>query len=109
MRDYDPLSVDELGQNAARALMSYPAVALPPEETFAGTGVYTLHYTGGFPAYAGMGDDEPIYVGKANPSGGRQGRDASARLTSVLRSRLAKHARSIEAVRNLDLRDFRCR
>lgn len=53
MRDYDPLSVDELGQNAARALMSYPAVALPPEEAFTGAGVYTLHYIGSFSAYAG--------------------------------------------------------
>ena len=25
MRDYNPLSVDELGRNAARALMDYPA------------------------------------------------------------------------------------
>ncbi|MCS1411834.1 MAG: hypothetical protein M2R45_05036 [Verrucomicrobia subdivision 3 bacterium] len=63
MRTYNPLSVDELGKNAARALMGYPAVALPPEPPFPGAGVYTLHYTGSFNAYAGMREDEPIYVG----------------------------------------------
>ncbi len=108
MRAYDPLSVDELGQNAARALMGYPPASLPPE-TFQGAGVYTLHYIGGFTAYAGMLDEEPIYVGKANPPGGRQGRKTSAKPSVALYQRLAKHARSIEAVQNLDLEDFRCR
>lgn len=44
MRAYNPLSVDELGRNMARALMEYPADALPPSEPFEGAGVYTLHY-----------------------------------------------------------------
>ncbi len=109
MRAYDPLSVDELGQNAARALMGYPPAALPPQEAFAGAGVYTLHYVGCFAAYAGMLDNEPIYVGKANPSGGRQGRKTSAKPSVALHKRLTKHARSIDAVENLDLEDFRCR
>lgn len=52
MRVYNPLSVDELGRNAARALMEYPAEVLPPGDTFDGAGVYTLHYSGTFPAYA---------------------------------------------------------
>lgn len=60
MRFYDPLSVDELGRNAARALMEYPADALPPDESFGGVGVYTLHYVGGFAAYA---DIETLTVG----------------------------------------------
>ena len=108
MRTYDPLSVDELGQNAARALIGYPAVSLPPE-SFMGAGVYTLHYVGSFPAYAGMGDGEPIYVGKANPPGGRQGRRSAATPSPALHSRLSKHARSVEAVENLELGDFCCR
>lgn len=108
-RAYDPLSVDELGQNAARALMGYPAATLPPDAAFDGAGVYTLHYVGCFPAYADMADNEPIYVGKANPAGGRQGRKAGAKPSRALLKRLSKHARSIEAVENLDLADFRCR
>jgi len=39
VRAYNPLSVDELGRNAARALMEYPADTLPPDEAFDGAGV----------------------------------------------------------------------
>ena len=107
MRDYNPLSVDELGRNAARALMEYPADTLPPGEAFEGAGVYTLHYTGAFAAYAGLGVDVPIYVGKADPPGRRQGRTSAS--TNVLYSRLQEHAGSIESANNLELADFRCR
>ena len=107
MRAYNPLSVDELGRNAARALMEYPAVALPPSGSFDGAGVYTLHYTGAFPAYAAIGTDVPIYVGKADPPGRRQGRTQAS--TPVLHRRLQEHADSIEAASNLDLSDFSCR
>ena len=107
MRAYTPLSVDELDRNAARALMEYPADALPPSQAFDGAGVYTLHYTGAFPAYAAIGLDVPIYVGKADPPGRRQGRRQES--TVVLHRRLQEHAESIEAATNLDLADFRCR
>ena len=107
MRAYNPLSVDELGRNAARALMEYPADALPPIESFDGAGVYTLHYTGAFPAYVAIGLDVPVYVGKADPPGRRQGRTQTS--TAVLHRRLQEHAESIEAASNLDLPDFRCR
>ncbi len=107
VRVYNPLSVDELGRNAARALMEYASDALPPAETFDGAGVYTLHYTGAFPAYAGLGEQVPIYVGKADPPGRRQGRSQAA--TGVLHHRLQQHGASIEAASNLDLADFRCR
>ena len=107
MRAYNPLSVDELGRNAARALMGYPADVLPPGEAFDGAGVYTLHYTGAFSAYARIGDDVPFYVGKADPPGRRQGRTSAS--TQVLHRRLQEHAESIEIASNLDLIDFRCR
>lgn len=99
--------MDELGRKAARALMEYPADPLPPSESFDGAGVYTLHYTGAFPSYAGLGMDVPIYVGKADPPGRRQGRTQAA--TGVLHHRLQQHAGSIEAASNLHLADFRCR
>lgn len=109
MRAYNPLSVDELGRNAARALLEYPADILPPSERFYGAGVYTLHYLGQFRAYAGLDADTPIYVGKADPPGRRQGRRASDSATTALYSRLVHHSRSILSADNLDLRDFRCR
>ena len=109
MRAYDPLSVDELGRNAARALMEYPADILPPSEAFDGAGVYTLHYLGTFSAYNGLGERTPIYVGKADPPGRRQGRGQAASTTPALYRRLLRHAESIESAYNLDLSDFRCR
>ena len=89
--------------------MSYPAAALPPDESIQGSGIYTLHYVGGFAAYAGMDEHEPIYVGRANPPGGRHGRVAATRPSQALNRRLAKHVNSIKAVDNLSIRDFRCR
>lgn len=109
MRAYNPLSIGELGRNTARALIGYPADPLPPDTPFAGAGVYTLHYIGDFPAYAGMEDCQPIYVGTASPPGGRQARRPAAVPHSALYARLARHARSIEAAENLDLEEFRCR
>lgn len=108
MRDYNPLSLDELGRNAVRALMDYPTETMPPSEAFAGAGVYSLHYDGRHPAYADL-RGEPIYVGKADPPGRRQGRRSPQRDASVLFQRLAHHARSIDAAHNLRLTDFSCR
>ena len=109
MRAYNPLSVDELGRNAARALMAYPSAKLPPDESFNGAGVYTIHYQGAFPAYVDMGDQVPIYVGKADPQGKRQGRNAARQTAPVLYRRISEHAGSIQSAENLALDDFRCR
>ena len=108
MRDYNPLSVDELGKSAVRALMDYPADQLPPNETFDGAGVYTIHYDGSFCAYANIGDD-PIYVGKADMPGKRQGRSRNSRPGRVLYNRLRQHSRSIDDADNLNIEDFGCR
>ena len=100
MRVYDPLSVDELGRNAARAVTRWPAVALPPDELTEGAGVYALYYSGSFAAYEGMGEDEPIYVGQAVHTKAKP---------RPLRQRIGEHAQSIDSAENLDLADFRCR
>lgn len=97
-RKYDPLSVEELGRNAARAITKWAPVALPPDR-FKGEGVYALYYRGAFPAYAGMGD-EPIYVGQAV---------YAAKKPRPLHQRLGEHMRSIRDALNLDLADFQCR
>lgn len=108
-REYDPLSVEELDRNAARKLMEYPSAELPPLAPFNGVGVYTIHYRGAFAPYAEMPDDEPIYVGKAELRGRRQGRVIEAHPSPVLHKRLGEHSDSIRAVDNLNLQDFRCR
>ena len=98
MRDYNPLSLDELGRNAVRALMDYPTDALPPSEAFTGAGVYTLHYEGSYRPYAEM-SGEPIYVARlillvaARGDGRRRKRlqcSTSGWLTTHGRSRLRK-------------------
>jgi len=90
-------------------MMEYPASELPPEVSFGGAGVYTIHYRGTFAPYAGMREEKPIYVGKAEIRGKRQGRAVKTRPSVDLYKRLSEHAASIEAARNLDIRDFRCR
>lgn len=94
--------------------MSYPAEQLPPHSSFEGAGVYTIHYRGDFNAYHGMPDHEPIYVGKADPPGKRQGRSLLERSLSqsikpALYDRLTKHAVSIKNASNICLSDFMCR
>ncbi|MCY3537052.1 MAG: Eco29kI family restriction endonuclease [Synechococcus sp. SB0669_bin_7] len=108
-REYNPLGIEELGRSAVRKLMEYPSVKLPPAYSFDGVGIYTIHYQGDFTPYANMADEEPIYVGKAEPRGRRQGRGGSSCRSPILHGRLREHAASVEAVNNLSLSDFRCR
>ncbi len=109
-RAYNPLSVDELGRNAVRALLEYPCEALPPPDQFPGAGVYTIHYNGDFEEYQGIAEGAPIYVGKADPPGKRQGGKAARQTNAtVLLSRLREHADTIEDAQNLSLSDFCCR
>ncbi len=108
-RAYDPLNVDELGRNTARALMGHPSSPLPPAASFAGAGVYTIHYSGSFPPYADLAENAPIYVGKADHPGRRQGRTARQQAAPVLFRRLSEHARSIASTINLEPGDFSCR
>ena len=100
IRAYNPLSVDELGRNAARAVTNWTPVELAPDDPFSGIGVYTIYYAGPFPAYTGMATDEPIYVGQAV---------LTKTAPRPLHKRLMEHAKSIRDAENLDLADFRCR
>lgn len=107
----------ELVKDAIRFFNGTPAHALPPPESFLGTGVYALYYTGKNPLYRRYAElnrlsyGYPIYVGKAVPRGWRQARvaDNSLNQSHELYSRLREHARSITIGSELSLEDFMCR
>lgn len=107
----------ELVKDAVRFFNGTPVHQLPLQQSFWGTGVYAIYYTGNFAPYAiykklnRLSYDFPIYVGKAVPKGWRQGRnsDNSEAQSTELYSRLRQHSNSINAVSNLSISDFSCR
>jgi len=107
----------ELVKDAVRFFNGTPVHALPPAESFVGTGVYAIYYTGQTGVYSLYGElnrlayNHPIYVGKAVPKGWRQARisDDPGAQSKELFSRLREHSRSIAAVADLNPEDFRCR
>ena len=109
---YDPLDYNNLARSVVDALLNSPAIALPPKDSFEGSGVYALFYRGALPYYSKIAasSSTPIYVGKAVPSGARKGSTKTnpERGTALYR-RLHDHARSIDQAENLDLVEFQCR
>lgn len=79
--------------------------------------MYAIYYTGDFKLYRpiahrnlGNRFEQPIYVGKAVPKGGRKGGlgyDAAS--GAALRERLKQHATSVDQSQNLRLADFHFR
>ena len=114
---FDPLAKSALAESIALQLLKCAPNPLPPENKFEGAGVYTLYYSGDFPAYGpiatknkGSNPTVPIYVGKAVPAGSRKGGvGLKNKPGGALFKRLSKHADSIGSVINLKLEDFRCR
>jgi Eco29kI restriction endonuclease len=90
---------------------------LPPSQAFIAAGVYAIYYTGDFPLYRPIaeqngsgGIEQQIYVGKAVPAGARAGGfGLGATPGTVLYGRLAEHGESIREASNLELDDFYCR
>lgn len=84
----------------------YPLRDLP---RFRGAGVYGIFLTSRADTiYDGrLPIGHPIYIGKAVPSGSRQGRVSIQ--GNQLRSRLRKHFTSINNVMSLDANNFECR
>lgn len=107
----------ELVKDAIRFFNGTPVHILPPPESFLGTGVYALYYTGCNPLYKRYAElnrlsyDYPIYVGKAVPKGWRQARSSDSALNQSreLIGRLQEHSRSISLGADLLLEDFMCR
>lgn len=110
---YNPLDRDSLAASVAEAAGRQPYFSLSEVESVTGAGVYLIYYTGPFSAYRLLSEapgKEPIYTGKAVPSGSRKGGlDLTAASSSdALRARLRTHARSINAAENLEVADFLC-
>lgn len=111
---YNPLDKQHLAESAANALLRQEPEKLPPEP-FEGAGIYAIYYLGDFDAYSPLAGinrerlEAPIYVGKADPKGGRRGGDFDAPTGTALSDRLRKHSVSISQAQNLNLDDFRCR
>jgi hypothetical protein len=107
----------ELVKDAVRFFNGTPVHALPPPETFFGTGVYALYYTGRNALYQRYAElnrlsyNYPIYVGKAVPKGWRQARtsDNAQNQSRELVGRLREHGRNIALGAGLSLDDFTCR
>jgi hypothetical protein len=91
--------------------------ALPPPDAFLGAGVYVVYYTGDFPLYKTIAAankrgkwNQPIYVGKAIPAGGRKGGQGLEALAgAVLHKRLQEHGETVNVAPTLKLKDFTCR
>lgn len=78
----------ELVKDAVRFFNGTPVHPLPVPDSFAGTGVYAIYYTGSHDIYAKYGVlnrlayNFPIYVGKAVPKGWRQSRKSNGKQLS---------------------------
>jgi hypothetical protein len=120
---YNPLDKRNLGKSVAEALLEQAPTSMPSlsrksgNPPFAGAGVYAIYYIGDFEPYRIISlanrdnkFEQPIYVGKAVPSGSRKGGSTEGAYSgAVLYDRLRQHAASIEQSANLTLSDFRCR
>lgn len=113
-KPYNPLDKANLASSIANAILMRPCKPLSDIGTFEGAGVYAIYYKGPFPHYASLASknkescQQPIYIGKAIPKGGRKGGLIGNELRTVtaLSSRLRKHASTIRSTKNLDIDDF---
>ena len=111
---YNPLDKINLARSIEAELRSREIEPLNSTALIAGAGVYAIYFKGDFVPYEPIasanleGWEQPIYVGKAIPKGGRKGgiRSDTAASGSALTSRLKKHAKSIAVASNLNLKDF---
>lgn len=113
---YKSDAFEEIIKDTIRFFNGTPVHKLPPAVKFHGTGVYAIYYTGKNDYYKSLYEQnrlefhQPIYVGKAVPSGWRQAKDTKVgSVTSELFRRLNEHSKSLNQANNLDLEDFSCR
>lgn len=115
---FNPLDTKNLAIAVTKALLEKKARQLGRLSQFRGAGIYAIYYSGAFPAYRLIAEENrererpkwPIYVGKAIPPGGRKGVfNVTATDTAALFNRLREHAESVLATDNLQIKDFYCR
>ncbi|MGB1235415.1 MAG: Eco29kI family restriction endonuclease [Planktomarina sp.] len=114
---FNPLDKVSLAEAIQRKLMDMAPVSFDALKPFEGVGLYAIYYDGDFECYRRAAKANahsrwqvPFYVGKAVPKGSRKGALLDAGQTSnELSSRLQKHAATITAAENLNLRDFHVR
>jgi len=113
---YKSDAFEEIIKDTIRFFNGTPVHRLPPPVRFHGTGVYAIYYTGKSEYYKDLYEQnrlefhQPIYVGKAVPSGWRQAKDTKAGATThELFGRLREHAKSVTQAVNLEQADFACR
>ena len=114
---FNPLDKKNLGASVAEALLRSAVHPLGKLPNFEGAGVYAIYYCGTFPAYSKLSESNrvektvPIYVGKAVPAGARKGGGVGGASSTgkALVGRLKDHAKSIDAVNDLDIKHFFCR
>jgi hypothetical protein len=113
---YNPLQKRNLAESIVRAILEREPRRLSDTDELHGAGVYIIYYTGDSPLYAPVAAlnregrfEQPIYIGKAIPKGGRKGGfadDDSAAKGKALKDRLGQHFASVREAENLDESDF---
>ena len=114
---FNPLDIKNLAHSVVTRMEETAPTPLDAIPRFRGAGLYAIYYKGSHPPYADLSAknadnrwEEPIYVGKADPPGGRRGIEViDHQSTTALYSRLRVHANSIRAAENLDIADFAAR
>ena len=103
---WNPLTCDTLMAGTVAHFEKQERIPLESVAGVQGPGIYALYYEGAMSEYQPIADGaRPIYAGKAVPKGSRTGGELDIG-HPVLRERIRQHARSIEPVRNLDIKDF---
>lgn len=104
---FDPTDPKLIGYFVALALIAQQRKSLSGLGRFYGSGVYAIYYVGDVPLYKPVSCTEtPVYVGKADPDG--QPRSVVEQGTK-LTDRLSEHAKNIDKVYGIDLKDFEYR
>jgi len=116
MSSYNPLEKENLAESIVDKLLTMPISPLEAltQSKFEGAGVYAIYYAGDFEAYAPYKNDgennvfdQPTYVGKAIPKGGRKGGfGLNAAPGYALHDRLKDHLNSVQKATNLNSKDF---
>ena len=106
---WNPLIYENLMAGTVAHFEKQERIPLESVAGVQGPGIYALYYEGAMAEYRPIADGaRPIYAGKAVPKGSRTGGELDIG-HPALRNRLKEHARSVEQVGNLDIKDFSCR